>query len=134
MDNLKVENLSHNLYNYAMQQDMNNAKQTYIQLLNETKQNPSINIQDLLDQAKDGFFKQAGEKAMKETGTTAPIREAVTKHFIARDNIRALQKDKEIISLNKAVKKASHLDNGIILLIKEKSSQITLIIKKLLHK
>lgn len=146
MSDLKIQsstpqNLSTNLYNYALQQDMGKAKQTYIELLNQAKQNPSINIQDLLNEAKDTyFFKGARQEAMI-TGSRAPIGTAVKNYSIARANLETLQKDKEITSLAKEVKKAAKQaskaltpEKGIIMFIKQKSSKLGFVFRKLLHK
>lgn len=107
MNTKEIRTLTGNIYNYAKQNSIPEAKEAYLALLETAKESPSIAkivFNDALKLNKDAFFKEARESA-KITGSSAPISDAVKKNSAIKDIIAALQKDKEIKQLRASLDK-----------------------------
>lgn len=134
MVDLSIRNLSNKVYNYAMNKDMTNAKESYKQLLEHVSKNPTVSVESLLNECTTDLYTAAKKEALEVTGSSLSIKTAVDNNRKALDNIAILNKDKEIKPILKSLKKTTKQDNGIILLLKEQSSKLFVILKKLAKK
>lgn len=108
MDTKIFKTFSSDFYNFARNNDLKNAKETYLLFLEKAKDCPSVAkliFNQSLNLRKDTFFRQAKQSALIN-GTCAPIKEAVDKNQTAFNLLAKIKGDKDVKHIQKEIDKA----------------------------
>lgn len=107
MDTKTFKTVSRDFYNFARNNDLKNAKETYLLFLEKAKGCPSVAkliFNHSLNLNKDAFFREAREMAAIK-GSCAPIKEAVDKNQTALDMLAKIKDDKAVKHIQKEIDK-----------------------------